>query len=161
MIRHAISLLLALFGLWLVLSGHFNPLLLALGAISAAFVTFLALRMEVVDQESYPFNLTTRLLRFWAWLFKEIVLSNIDVTKRVLTGRISPRMVKVPAPQQTDLGLAIYANAITLTPGTVSIEVTSESIEAHALSKEGAEGLAEGTMAEQVPEPDANTEKPR
>lgn len=161
MIKHGISLLLTMFGLWLVLSGHFDPLLLTLGAVSATFVTFLALRMEVVDHESYPFNMTTRLVRFWTWLLKEIVLANVDVVKRVFTGRISPQMLKVQPPQKTDLGLAIYANSITLTPGTVSIEVQPGSIEAHALSKEGAEELAAGDMARRVPEPSADAEERR
>lgn len=154
MIKHAISLTLTLFGLWLVLSGYFKPLLLGLGVASTLLVVFLALRMDVSDHESYPFSLTHRLIRFWSFLSKEIVLANIDVVKRVLGPRnkIDPQVITIHPPQRTDLGLAIYANSITLTPGTVSMEVERDHIMVHALSREGAADLQAGRMARYVPE---------
>lgn len=151
---HVISLALALFLLWLGLSGHFEPLLLFIGLASTVLAVFLAKRMEVLDHESHPIHLTGRLFRFWGYLSREVVLANIDVIKRILTpGKsISPQLVKLPLPQQTDLGKVIYANAITLTPGTVSVQLDRSEITVHALAKESAEELGDGEMARRVPD---------
>ena len=149
---HVISLALALFLLWLGLSGHFEPLLLLIGLASTVLAVFLAKRMEVLDHESHPIHLTGRLFRFWAYLSREVVLANIDVIKRILTpGKsISPQLVKLPLPQQTDLGKVIYANSITLTPGTVSIDLEGDTIIVHALDEESAAGVLTGEMDRRV-----------
>ena len=144
-----------LFAFWLLLSGHFEPLLLGLGLASVALTMFLAQRMDVIDHESYPLHLSTRFPAFFAYLFKEILLANIDVVKRIMAFRgasISPQLIKIPLPQKTDLGRVIYANAITLTPGTVSVELTSNEITVHALSREAAEDLSSGAMAKMIPD---------
>jgi multicomponent Na+:H+ antiporter subunit E len=153
-ITHIFSLTLLLGGLWLGLSGHFDPLLLSLGAVSVCLTVFLAHRMEVIDHESHPVHLTIRLVRFWAYLVRKIVEANIDVAGRILKpGKtIAPAMVEVPLPQRTSLGKVIYANSITLTPGTVSVSLEKESVIVHALTPEAAEDLARGEMASSVPE---------
>jgi multicomponent Na+:H+ antiporter subunit E len=144
-----------LFGFWLLLSGHLEPLLLGLGLASVALSLLLAKRMDVIDHESYPVRLSTKLPGYYVYLFKEIILANIDVIKRILKpGRktISPQLVKIPLPQKTELGRVIYANSITLTPGTVSVELTDKEITVHALSKEAADELIRGVMARAIPE---------
>ena len=83
------------------------------------------------------------------WLGLEIVKSNLDVARRILTPgplRISPRMVRVRPEQTTDVGRVVFANSITLTPGTVSVDVTAGEILVHALHEESARGLLEGDM---------------
>jgi len=161
LVKHIISLSVSLFLLWLGFSGHFDPLLLSLGAVSTALAVYLALRMEVLDNESHPIHLTGRLLRFWAWLAREIVLANIDVIKCILKpGKsISPQLITLPLKQKTDLGRVVYANAITLTPGTVTVQLEKNIIVVHALTKQGADDLATGRMAAAVPEP-LEAEKP-
>lgn len=161
MLKHAASMTVTLFALWLLLSGHYDPMLLGLGFASTAFAVFLALRMEVIDHESYPFHLTGRLIRFWLFLSKEIVFANVDVVKRILGPKrnIKPQLVRIRPPQRTELGLVIYANSITLTPGTVSMEVTPESITVHALSPDAAADLEAGRMARRVPESGFRTEQ--
>ena len=91
-------------------------------------------------------------LRYLGWLTLEVIRSNLDVSRRVLSPRlpISPTLVWVPASQKTELGRVIFANSITLTPGTVSIDVQENEIEVHALSREGAEALLEGEMDRRV-----------
>lgn len=151
--KHALSLGVGLFCLWLLLSGHFDPLLLGLGLFSTVLTVYLALRMEVLDHESHPLHLSFALLRFWAYLVWQIVLANVDVASRVLGLRpISPTLVRLPLPLKTDLGRVIYANSITLTPGTVSLEVDSDTVLVHALSKEAAADLQAGRMARLVPD---------
>ena len=134
-----------LFGFWVLLSGHFDPLLLGLGLASTLLTVFLARRMDVVDDESYPFRLIVRLLRYHGFLAREVLLANLDVAQRILlpSKSISPRFIDVEVPQRTDLGRVIYANSITLTPGTISVDVANGEILVHALSRSGAEDGAE------------------
>jgi len=149
---HALSLGLTLFVTWLLLSGYFVPLLVSFGVLSVALVVFIAHRMDVVDHESHPVHLTFVLPGYWLWLLKEIVLANIDVVKRVaaISPDISPTLVRVKATQKSDLGKVIYANSITLTPGTVTLDMDGDELIVHALSKEGAAALATGDMDRRV-----------
>jgi multicomponent Na+:H+ antiporter subunit E len=151
-LAHAVSLSVALFALWLLLSGHYEPLIIGLGAASCIFVALIALRMDVADREGHPVHLTWRSLIYWPWLAWEIVKSNIEVARLVLDPAlpISPRVIKVKASQAEDLGRVIYANSITLTPGTVSIDVRRDTIEVHALTKSLAESLETGEMDRRV-----------
>ncbi|MEJ2094972.1 MAG: Na+/H+ antiporter subunit E, partial [Gammaproteobacteria bacterium] len=88
----------------------------------------------------------------WAWLLKEIIRANIDVSRRILSPRcdISPTVVKVKSSQKTTVGRVIYANSITLTPGTVSMSIDNDLILVHALSAEGAAALDEGEMDRRI-----------
>ena len=63
---------------------------------------------------------------------------------------IHPTLFSVPADQLSDLGKVIYANSITLTPGTVSINLEAHHIDVHALTKSGAAALQQGAMHEKV-----------
>ena len=100
----------------------------------------------------HPLHLTWRALVYWGWLIVEIIKANIDVVKLVLspTSKISPTMVRVRASQQTDLGQVVYANSITLTPGTISVDVANDEILVHALSETGARDLLGGEMDRRV-----------
>lgn len=140
--------------LWLLLSGHFDPLLLTFGLVSVAFVCWMAERMKIVDGESHPFGLIPRLSVFWLWLFKEIVKSNFDTASRILGPKsaVEPVVFNVPASQQTDLGIVIHANSITLTPGTVSLELGDGTIKVHALHADVAKSLIESGMNARVPD---------
>lgn len=147
-----VSLIVVLAVVWLLLSGHYTGLLLGLGALSCLFVAWIAHRMEVVDHEGHPIHISWRAPMYWLWLGWEIVKANLDVTRRILDPRlpISPTVFKVTASQKSDLGRVTYANSITLTPGTVSLSLFKNEIEVHALSREAAEGLAQGAMDRMV-----------
>ena len=146
--KHGIRLGVVLFCLWLALSGYYLALILSLGALSVLLVTAIALRMEIVDHETYPVRFTWGVVSYWGWLMWQIVKSNIDVSRIILSPSlpISPNIVRVEASQRTKLGLVTYANSITLTPGTVSIDVSDDTIEVHALTREGARELEGGEM---------------
>lgn len=124
-----------LFGFWLALSGHYTPLLLGFGVVSCVLVVYLAIRMEVVDQEGVPLQATGRFLLYLPWLIKEIFVANVVVAKVILDPKlpISPRIVVFRGSQETDLGRAIYANSITLTPGTITTGVEGKEFQIHAL----------------------------
>lgn len=151
-IAHSLSLLVAMFVTWMLLSGYFEPFLLTLGVLSCILVVAIALRMDVVDHESFPIHLTSSVVTYWPWLVKEIWLAAVDVTKRVLSPGmpISPTIVDLPTTQHSELGQVIYANSITLTPGTYTIRIYENRVLVHALSQDGADGLAEGGMDRRV-----------
>ena len=145
---HAVGLAVALAVVWLLLSGHDEALILGFGLASVALCVTIAMRMDLVDHEGAPIHLTLRFVAYLPWLACEVVKANIDVASRVIQPipDISPELFDAPASQRTDLGQVIYANSITLTPGTVSVDLDPGVIRVHALSREGADGLREGEM---------------
>ena len=157
---HALALSSLLVALWLLLSGDFHTLYLVLGGVSVGLTLWLAARrwqvtavdfaarMEVADQEGVPVRLGRRVFSYWPWLIKEIALSNLDVAKRVLSPRmdVSPVTFTVRAQQRTALGRTIFANSITLTPGTVSMSIDGDEILVHALTEAGRDAVLEGEM---------------
>ena len=151
-IIHSLSLGAVLFAVWLLLSGHYTPFILILGVVSCITIVTVTLRMEVADHEGLPIHLTWRALTYMPWLIIEIIKANFDVAKRVLSPSlpVTPTLLRVKASQSTDLGQVIYANSITLTPGTISVDVANNEILVHALSREGAESLLDGMMDRRV-----------
>ena len=152
--RHVLMLLI-MFGVWLLWSGHYSfdhMLVLGLGVVSCVFVVYMANRMDIVDEEGHPIHLLFQLLLYIPWLLWAIVKANIDVAKRVLNPslHISPCMVRIKATQKTDLTRVIFANSITLTPGTVSVELVGDDILVHALTREAAEDVQSGDMDRRV-----------
>lgn len=148
----AVYLGLFLVGLWLLLSGHYVTLILALGFLSCVLAVAIALRMDIVGRETHPVHLHPRVLLYGIWLVWEITKANFDVARRILDPRlpISPNLLRIKATQESDLGRASYANSITLTPGTVCIGVEGDTIEVHALTEEAAEALSTGEMDRRV-----------
>jgi len=151
---HALSLAASLMLFWMMLSGDFGLLNLALGFVSVLLTVSICNRMDVVDQESQPVEMSTRLPVYWAWLALKVVKSNLDVTRRIWTpGKsISPTVVRLKLSQQTALGKVIYANSITLTPGTVTLAIEDDEILVHALTRADAAALETGEMDRQVRE---------
>lgn len=139
---------LALF--WWILSGYWIPLILGLGIGSIAFCVYIAHRMDVCDHEGQPVHLAARGIGYFPWLFKEIVMSNITVAKAIVSGNIRPQVLLVDATQADDLGKIVYANSITLTPGTVTVAERDGKFLVHALMDETADGLRTGDMNDRV-----------
>ena len=150
--RHTIFLSLILAVFWLLNSGHNTALMLSLGGISIALVLYIAHRMDVVDHESQPLHLTLQLPGFYAWLIKEIILANFLVVKHIWLGNrtISPALMTIKASQKTDIGKVIYANSITMTPGTVTVNLEGDQFMVHALLRESIEELEAGEMDRRV-----------
>lgn len=150
--KHTISLALMMAALWLLNSGHYTPLIIGLGIASIFLVIVIAHMMDVVDQESQSLNLTGRFLVYWGWLIKELVLSNVAVVKCIWKGNdsIYPVVGTLKISQKSDMGRVIYANSITLTPGTVAIDLQDNTITVHALTREGLQALEAGEMDRRV-----------
>ncbi len=151
--KYSFTLFLALAGSWFLWSGHLEPFVLMLGVLSCVFCMWVCWRMGIVDEEGAPVQLGFRPFTTYApWLLKEIVKSNIFVTKIVLSPKmlLQRNLIEVGANQQTELGRVILANSITLTPGTVSVSMRKDRILVHALSFEGAEEDLSGEMDRRV-----------
>jgi multicomponent Na+:H+ antiporter subunit E len=151
-LRHAINLGLFLFAIWVLLSGHYTPLMILFGVLSTLFVVFLATRADLIDRETQPVLIKLSVLFYWVWLGREIIMSNIDVARRILSPGlpISPTVFTVRAGQKTDLGRVTYANSITLVPGTVTMDVDEDVFTVHALTREAAADLKRGEMNRRV-----------
>lgn len=148
----ALGLGLVMMALWLLMSGIYQPLIIGLGVASVVLVVLISHRMDMIDREAIPLHLIWRIPQYWVWLAKEITLANIHVARLILDPKlpIRPSMIEVKATQHSDLGRVIHANSITLTPGTVSVELENDVILVHAISKEAAEGTLEGGIDRRV-----------
>jgi len=137
---------------WLLWSGLFKPLLLALGALSCGITLYVIHRMGYFVNETFAFRYSPRLLGFWAWLGKEIVVSSIEVTRIVLRRQIAvePRIVTIDVSELDALDQTVLGNSITLTPGTLTLDVFDDCITVHALTANGAAALEEGEMLRRV-----------
>jgi len=150
--KHILALGIALLVLWLLLSGLYKPLFIGLGIASVALVIWITLRMDTADHEAVPLHLGPRALGYWGWLAREVARSNVDVARRVLSPSlpISPCAFEVRSSQRTALGQTIYANSITLTPGTVSMWLEGDRIRVHALTQDTRRALEGGEMDRRV-----------
>jgi multicomponent Na+:H+ antiporter subunit E len=147
-----VSLAVFLFAFWLALSGHYTPMLVIAGLASAVVCVLAAVRMRTADAEGHPIEFFREAVTYFPWLIWEIAKSAWAVTKIILDRRlpISPTMTIVRASQKTPVGVATYANSITLTPGTITVGVNGNELTVHALVREGALDLEAGGMDRRV-----------
>jgi len=128
---------LVLFVLWLLMSGVYKPLVLGFGVASVIVSVMFVRRMDnAADAERLKVSLGVfATIKYWAWLMVEIAKANWAVTKLILSPSmpINRHMFRAPYSQKTDLGQTIFANSITLTPGTISVEVEEGEFLIHAV----------------------------
>jgi multicomponent Na+:H+ antiporter subunit E len=148
------SLAFALYVFWLLLSGHYSAFLLGAGALAAAGIAYAGRLFGYADREGHPIELILAGLRYWPWLVIEIAKSALSVSRIILSPSlpIDPRVVKIKAGPRTAVGMATYANSITLTPGTITVEADRHHhwVTVHALTQDGISGLAGGDMDRRV-----------
>lgn len=136
------------FAFWLALSGSFAPLHLALGTVSSAAVAWMNRDLEMV---SLATRIAPRFLVYLPWLLKEIVIANIQVARLVLAPRlpVDPVVVRFHTTLSGDLARTTFANSITLTPGTVTLDVEGPEFVVHAVTRTMAD-LAGGQMERRI-----------
>lgn len=138
-----------LVALWLLMSGIYDkPLILAFGAASVVISLVIAYRMDSADGERLHIPISVwETLKYTIWLLIEIAKSNWSVTRIILSGKEPERqkLFMVPVTQKSEIGQVVFANSITLTPGTITVETENEQFIVHALDfgDEDMEGLAE------------------
>mgnify|MGYP002628285629 CR=1 FL=1 len=125
---------------------------MAAGIGCVVAVLWFARRMEVVDPEGHPVHLGSTIFTYWPWLLKEIIKSAWDVSKIIIHPQlpISPTMVRFTPSQKTAVGLVIHANSITLTPGTIAIEVSEKEFLVHGITENSALGVIDSEMDRRV-----------
>lgn len=145
-----ISAVLGIF--WLLLSGHFTPLLLALGLASVLLVVWFVRRMDAVDHEPIELHPSLRLMGYLAWLLWCVVKANIDVARRVWEPQlpVHPVWTRLDTRVKTPVEKTLYANSITLTPGTLTTDVRDDHFLIHALSQDGVDELRGGDMERRI-----------
>ena len=143
-----------LYAYWLVLSGHYDLWLLVSGAVLTVAVVYFCRMKGIIDAEGFPVERIGGGLTYWPWLAWQIVLSALNVTRLILNPRlpITPAMVRVEAKQASSVGLTTYANSITLTPGTISVELSerAHAVWVHAITRDGADAFRDDPMNERV-----------
>jgi multicomponent Na+:H+ antiporter subunit E len=148
----AIALLLSVLAVaWLLWSGLYKPLLLGLGAFSCLLSAYLAARMGFFRHEAL-FRVVPKMPGYWWWLLQEIVSSSIEVARLVLHPAmpISPTLVEIDAETGSEVGQVILGNSITLSPGTVTLDVHKGRLLVHCLTREGARALRAGEANRRV-----------
>ncbi|MBW2422816.1 MAG: Na+/H+ antiporter subunit E [Deltaproteobacteria bacterium] len=150
--KQAVFLFGLLMAIWLLCSGHYDPMLIGYGVLSCLVVIAIAIRLGIVDSEALPVHLAFRIVFYIPWLFKEIVVSNIAVARVILDPAlpIRPRLLRVKASQSSEIAQVIHANSITLTPGTITLDIRGGYLLVHALTEESAEGVLGGEMDRRV-----------
>lgn len=150
---------------WLLLSGPFTlekGLVLSFGIGSVALVMWICQRMGVFHDEGRPIQYSWGMLLYVPWLLWEIVVANFQVARAILSPKlpISPRLIRIQPTQKTDVGRVIYANSITLTPGTVTIAVEGDEFVIHSLladeAAESVQDTSEGSMDWRVSQVEVN-----
>ena len=147
--------LIALAVVWLLWSGHYtleSPLIAGFGVASCVAVWWMARRMRAEAPHEVDHTLTPRALLYLPWLLKEIISSSLTVARIVVSPdmRISPRIIRVPTTQRGEGARVLFANSITLTPGTISLEVRDGMVWVHALTEEIGDDLMTGEMDRRV-----------
>ncbi|MGV0742379.1 Na+/H+ antiporter subunit E [Mycolicibacterium sp. XJ870] len=142
---------------WLVLSGHFDPLMLALGAVSITVVCAMAWRAELSLHRDLTVPFMLRLPRFFGWLGVQVLISSVAVVRKVWSPwrPLCPVVAATPAQDLPELTQVAYANAITLTPGTLSLDISDKLIRVHSLDRADIDELRNGAMLGRVPRPGA------
>lgn len=138
-----------LLAFWLIIVPQINLIQLGIGAVVAFAITIYSKELlQSTNPQKFNLKYLLALLGFIFTLLFEIVKANIDVAKVVLSPKlkINPHFVKIKNPMKSDLNKVIYGNAITLTPGTLTVVLENNYIIIHALTDAAAE--AEGGSLE-------------
>lgn len=142
----AVLLLLAILAFsWLIWSGLYKPLVLGLGVFSCILSVYAAQRMGFFRHQTL-IGMLPRLPGYWWWLLREIVISSIEVARLILKPSlpISPVVVVLESEAKSEVGQVILGNSITLSPGTVTLDLDQGQLLVHCLTSQSAKALSEG-----------------
>lgn len=132
---YLLGIFLAIIAFWVANSGHYKPLMLGFLALSTLITLLVSARLKIIDREGSPYVRLAGFLAYYPWLFWEVVKSNLVIIKACLRADldINPALVKIKTNCKTDLAKVTFANSITLTPGTVTVEIEGDKLLVHGL----------------------------
>lgn len=141
-----------LFALWVILSGKIDAFHLGMGLATVATLIWLQRSLAPFRRADDPGIRFWRFLPYSLWLWKEMVLAAIYVARVIVRpgAHLDPRLIHFEAEQPTLLNAVLFAHSITLTPGTITLELEDDRYLVHALSATTAEDLLEGSMSRRV-----------
>lgn len=141
-----------LFALWAIVSAQYLAWNWWLGIVACLLTTYFAFAMRLVGGAPPPLKVYLKLPFYIVWLIGQIIIANLDIAKRILSPQLSiqPRWMKIPTQGSSTLTQTLYPNSITLTPGTVSVEVQEDSLEIHALTDASAAGIEQQVIARKI-----------
>lgn len=151
-VMHMIKWTILLSVFWILLSGYFQPLLLGFGVVSVALVVLVLSRMDALDRQSQQLGTGIKSTRYLTWLIGQIFSSSVHVTKLIWgpSRELTPTVAKISAKNVPKDSRVLYANSITLTPGTLSLDLEGDEITVHALQAESIDELKEGGMERKI-----------
>ena len=143
---------LILFAFWLLFSGKIDVFHLTLGVLSCALVAWASHDLLIRDMSPNDrWRKSFRFVLYVPWLIYQVILANLHVAYLVMNPRrIHPRVVKYKSYLKTDFSKVTFANSITLTPGTITMDIQGDDFYVHALSEKVAEDLEGGDMERRV-----------
>lgn len=120
---------LILLALWVIFSGRLDGFHLTMGIFSSALVTAFSGDLMFTSREPRRIvGLWLRLAGYVPWLLLQIFLANLHVMKLVfhphMMERINPKIIEFESHLKGDYARTLFANSITLTPGTITVDVT-------------------------------------
>ena len=148
-----------LMALWFIMSGMTEPKFLILGTASSIIIASVCLRTMTMrgtktDRDYYLLAVSIpRFIVYFFWLLWQIAKSAFYVSGLSVSAKrkADPSIVWFRADYDNPAARAMLANSITLTPGTITIEITEDGIySVHALTGELKEGLLDGSMQQKV-----------
>jgi multicomponent Na+:H+ antiporter subunit E len=142
-----------LFAFWALLSGFFDLFHLSLGAICSAILAYTSHDLLFTETNLRRRHLTGKnFVLYLPWLMYQIYLANLHVVYLVWHAKmpIHPEIIRFKTKWKGDLVLVTMANSITLTPGTITLDIRNGEFYVHALSKKVADDLLGGEMQDRV-----------
>ena len=141
-----------LFAFWLLLSGHYDLFHLSLGLICSLLVAFVSHDLLIENiSGSKRIRKTRRFISYVLWLIYQIVLANLHVAYLILNPKaIDPRIVRFKTRLKSQFSMVTLGNSITLTPGTITMDIIDGEFVVHALSKKVADDLLSGEMERRI-----------
>ena len=141
-----------LMAFWIPFSGNFDAFHLSLGVLSCAFVAIISHKF-LFENFAAPKKMSKifRFIAYMPWLIWQIILSNIHVVYMVLNpSKIKPQVVQFKSNLKSELSMVTLGNSITLTPGTITMEIEDGEFFVHALDQQVADDVMTGEMEKRV-----------
>jgi len=91
-----------------------------------------------------------KLASYFLWLIKEIFLANLNVIKIIFGRKAKEKAGYIKTSLTSDIEKAIYANSITITPGTIAVSIEDEKIYIHSIDEEGFKAIQSGEMEKRI-----------
>lgn len=154
---YRICIFLLLFGIWIVFSGQFDAFHITLGVLSAAFVTAISSSFFFEDRSQGAKERVPQIFQlpwYLLWMLYQIWLSNVHILRLALSPNelpeVQPSLVRVKTNLKTDFGKWMLANSITLTPGTITIDIKGDELLIHSISAETTAGVKDDAMERRI-----------